>query len=159
MLETLDRRTLIGGLGSVVIFGAASGPTALAAPSPTFVMWHSPGCGCCLEWGKRIEAAFGRKLPVVEAADMAGVKRTRGVPEDLWSCHTAAINGYVVEGHVPPADIMRLVKSRSRIVRGLAAPGMPAGSPGMDVGHNHKEPYKVFAFGPNGKRSVFASHG
>lgn len=159
MIERIDRRSLLGSLGAVALLGTAGGASAFAAAEPKFVMWHSPGCGCCLEWGKRMEADFGRKLPVIEASDIAAIKRARGVPEDLWSCHTAAINGYVVEGHVPPADIMRLVKSRSRIISGLAAPGMPAGSPGMDVGHNHKEPYKVFAFAPNGKRTVFATHG
>jgi hypothetical protein len=122
-------------------------------------MWHNPGCGCCLEWGKRMEAAFRRKLPVIEAADLAAIKRVRGVPADLESCHTALVHGYVIEGHVPPADIQRLIRSKSRIVRGLAVAGMPAGSPGMDVGHNQRQPYKVMAFGAGGRRSVFASHG
>nr|MDP9415089.1 hypothetical protein [Pseudomonadota bacterium] len=63
-----------------------------------------------------------------------------------------------IEGHVPPADIARLVRSRSRIIRGLAVPGMPAGSPGMDVGHDQKQPYQVLAFSQGGKRSVFASY-
>jgi hypothetical protein len=130
-----------------------------ASPVPNFVMWHSPGCGCCLEWVKRIEAGFRRRMPVVETADIAAIKRARGVPEDLQSCHTAIIGGYVVEGHVPPADIARLIKSKSRIIRGLAVPGMPAGSPGMDVGHNQKQPYKVVAFAPSGRRSIFATHG
>ncbi len=156
MIETMDRRLFLGATGAAAgLFGATG---ALAAAGPSFVMWHSPGCPCCLEWGKRMEKSFGRKLPVIEATDMAAIKRARGVPDDLQSCHTALIHGYAVEGHVPPADVQRLVKSRSRIVRGLAVPRMPAGSPGMDVGHNHRQPYKVFAFAPNGKRSVFASH-
>jgi hypothetical protein len=161
MTDILDRRLFIGGLGAAAAAGVLGAGSALAAPAakPSFVMWHSPGCGCCLEWVKRMEAAFGRKLPVVETNDIAAVKRARGVPGDLQSCHTALIHSYVVEGHVPPADIARLVKSKSRIVRGLAVPGMPAGAPGMDVGHNHKQPYKVFAFGQGGKRSVFASYG
>jgi hypothetical protein len=156
MIEPIDRRFFLGTLGAVAAAGVA-GP-AFAAPAAEFAMWHAPGCGCCLEWGKRMQAAFKRKLGVIEA-DMAAVKRARGVPEDLQSCHTAMVGGYVIEGHVPPADIQRLIKSRSRIVRGLAAPGMPIGSPGMDVGHNQKQPYKVYAFGANGRRSVFASHG
>jgi hypothetical protein len=65
----------------------------------------------------------------------------------------------LIEGHVPPADIQRLIRSKSRIVTGLAVAGMPAGSPGMDVGHNHRQPYKVMAFGAGGRRSVFASYG
>jgi hypothetical protein len=156
MNEIIGRRLFLGMVGAA---GITSQAAFAAASTPNFVMWHSPGCGCCLEWGKRMEAAFARKLPVIEAGDMAAVKRARGVPADLQSCHTALVNGYVIEGHVPPADILRLVKSKSRIVRGLAVPGMPAGSPGMDVGHDHKQPYKVFAFAPNGRRSVFASYG
>jgi hypothetical protein len=90
---------------------------------------------------------------------MARVKRAQGVPSDLASCHTALIQGYVIEGHVPPDDIKRLVKSGNQAIKGLAVPGMPAGSPGMDVGHNQKQPYKVIAFTANGKRGIFASHG
>ena len=156
MTELIDRRLLLQAIGA--LGATAIADRVLAAPTPNFVMWHSPGCGCCLEWGKRIEAAFNRKLPVIEA-DMAAIKRARGVPDDLHSCHTALIGGYVVEGHVPPADIARLIRSRSKTVRGLAVPGMPAGSPGMDVGHSRKQPYKVFAFGSRGQRSIFASHG
>lgn len=156
MIEPMNRRFFLGALGAAGAAGLA-GP-AFAAPGG-FVMWHSPGCGCCLEWGKRMEAAFKRKLPIVEVADMHQVKRAQGVPGDLHSCHTALIGGYVVEGHVPPADIQRLIASKSRIIRGLAVPGMPAGSPGMDVGHDRKQPYKVFAFAPGGKRLVFASYG
>ncbi len=157
MSPVFTRRMVLVGAGATA--GAALLPGLLhAAAPPTYAMWHSPGCGCCLEWAKRIEATFRRKLPIIETADIAAVKRARGVPADLHSCHTAVINGYVVEGHVPPADIQRLVASRSKLVRGLAVPGMPAGSPGMDVGHSRREPYKVFAFAPNGRRSVFASY-
>jgi hypothetical protein len=153
-----SRRLFLGGAGAAATLALLPG-VGLAAPAPSFVMWHNPGCGCCLEWGKRMEAAFKRRLPVIEAADLAAIKRARGVPDDLHSCHTALIHGYVVEGHVPPADIQRLIASKSRTIKGLAVPGMPAGSPGMDVGHNHRQPYKVFGFGAGGRRSVFASHG
>ena len=157
MSQIFDRRLFLGAAGAAA--GAVLvGRAACAAPAPSFVMWHNPGCGCCLEWARRMEAAFKRKLPVIEAPDMAAIKNARGVPEDLRSCHTALVHGYAIEGHVPPRDILRLIKSRSRIVRGLAVPGMPAGSPGMDVGHNHKQPYQVFAFGHGGKRSVFGSY-
>jgi hypothetical protein len=158
MRDLHNRRTFLAGAGATAAALLAGGP-ALAAPAPSFVMWHNPGCGCCLQWAKRMEAAFKRKLPVIEAADLAAIKKSRGVPEDLQSCHTALINGYVVEGHVPPADIQRLIASKSKVIRGLAVPGMPAGSPGMDVGHSRREPYKVMAFAANGRRSVFASYG
>src|SRR5687768_11917091 len=119
-MTDLDRRLFLSLAGASALAGVVTRAEA-AAPLPGgFVMWHSPGCGCCLEWAKRIEAAFGRKLPIVEVADIATVKRARGAPVDLASCHTALIGGYVVEGHVPPADIQRLIKSRSRIIKGLA---------------------------------------
>lgn len=156
-MNDLDRRQLLAGFGAAAL-AAWLPERALAAPGG-FVMWRDAGCGCCLEWGKRVEAAFGRKLTVISAPDMATVKKAQGVPAELQSCHTALIQGVVVEGHVPPADIKRLIASRARGVKGLAVPGMPAGSPGMDVGHDHKQPYKVFAFGPGRKPAVFASHG
>ncbi len=156
-MDRPDRRLVLGLLG-----GAAAAPLlprSAAASQPSFVMWRDPGCGCCTEWARRVEAAFGRKLPVIDRPDMAAVKRGQGVPQDLQSCHTALIDGFVVEGHVPPADIKRLLAAKPKGVKGLAVPGMPAGSPGMDVGHNHKQAYKVVAFGDGGARSVFASHG
>jgi hypothetical protein len=103
-----------------------------------------------------MQAAFGRPLRIVPAANMAAIKDGRGVPDSLRSCHTALVAGYSIEGHVPPEDIKRLIASRDRNVRGLAVPGMPMGSPGMEHG-DHREPYKVFAFGPGGQR-IFASH-
>lgn len=158
MSQMFDRRLFLGAAGAAA--GAAlTGSAAWAAPGPSFVMWHNPGCGCCLEWGRRMEAAFRRKLPVIEAVDLAAIKKARGVPADLHSCHTALVHGYIVEGHVPSRDIQRLIASKSRIIRGLAVPGMPAGSPGMDVGHGRRQPYRVVAFAPNGRRSVFASYG
>ena len=106
-----------------------------------------------------MESAFGRKVNVVNSPNMAAVKSARGVPADLRSCHTAMVQGVVVEGHVPPEDIKRLLASRPKGMTGLTGPGMPAGSPGMDVGHNHKQRYQVFAFGAGDRRSVFATHG
>ena len=157
-MDPIDRRTLMGWLG-----GAAAAPflpaAAQAAAPQGYVMWRDPGCGCCLEWAARIERAFGKKLPVVNSPNMDAVKKAQGVPDDLRSCHTALIQGVVVEGHVPPEDIKRLIALRRNGVRGLAVPGMPAGSPGMDVGHNHRQPYQVIAFGAPRARFVFARHG
>ena len=156
-MESIDRRVVLG-----LVAGAAAAPLfpglASAAPAP-LTMWRDPGCGCCTAWAERVEAAFGRKMRVVNVPDMAAVKRTHGVPEDLRSCHTALIDGIVVEGHVPAEDIKRLAAKRPAGVRGLAAPGMPVGSPGMDVGHSHRQTYQVFAFSAGGKRTVFATHG
>ena len=159
MTDTLDRRLFMASLGAAAA-AAATTPAGGWVFTPTqFLMWHRPGCGCCLEWAKKMGAALGRKLPVVEAPDLEKIKQTRGVPQDLWSCHTALISGYVIEGHVPPADIQRLAKSGSRTIRGLAVPGMPHGSPGMDSHHHGKEAFQVIAFHAGGRRSVFASYG
>ncbi|HEX8513568.1 MAG TPA: DUF411 domain-containing protein [Allosphingosinicella sp.] len=154
----IDRRTMVGLIGGAAVLPLLGG-TAEAAAAPGFVMWRDPGCGCCLEWARRIDAAFGRKLPVVNSANMPAVKKAQGVPSDLQSCHTALIQGVVVEGHVPPEAIKRLIASGRKGVKGLAVPGMPAGSPGMDVGHNVRQPYKVFAFDSAGRRSVYATQG
>ena len=153
----IDRRTVLQ-----LAAGAAAAPLFAGealAQANAITMWRDPGCGCCLEWANRMEAAFGRKVSIVNTPNMAAVKAARGVPQDLRSCHTAAVGGVVVEGHVPPEDIKRLLATRPKGISGLAVPGMPAGSPGMDVGHNHKQRYQVFAFGPGGRRVVFANHG
>lgn len=153
----IDRRTMVGFIGGAAILPLLPGSARAAAPG--YVMWRDPGCGCCLEWARRIEAAFGKKLPVVNAPNMAAVKKAQGVPAAIQSCHTALINGVVVEGHVPPEDIKRLIASGRKGVKGLAVPGMPAGAPGMDVGHNVRQRYQVFAFDGAGRQSVFATHG
>ena len=155
MTDLLDRRLFIGAAAAIGLV-----PTQLiAAPANSFVMWHSPGCGCCLEWAKRMEVAFKRKLPIVETPDMARVKRAQGVPDDLQSCHTALIHGYAIEGHVPPTDIQRLIRSKSGIVRGLAVPGMPLGSPGMEAPDGRIDPYSVIAFRSDGDIRIFARYG
>jgi hypothetical protein len=158
-MDKIDRRSFCAGIGAAALIQLIGPPTALAQGQPALVMWHAPGCGCCLEWVKHVEAAFGRRMRVVETPDMTAVKRARGVPEALYSCHTAMVGGYIAEGHVPPADLQRLIASGNRQVRGLAVPGMPLGSPGMDVGHDRSEPYQVFGFGEGGRSFVFARHG
>ena len=156
MMRKIDRRTFLAALGGAVL----APPAAAAAPARVaMTMWKHPSCGCCGDWQVRVERAFGGPMRVIPTADMEALKRARGVPQDLRSCHTALIGGYVIEGHVPPADIQRLIRARNRSVAGLAVPGMPLGAPGMDVGHNHREPYQVVAFGPGNRRSIFATHG
>jgi hypothetical protein len=154
----IDRRTMVGLIGGAAALPLLPRAAEAAAPAG-YVMWRDPGCGCCLEWAKRIETAFGKKLPVVSTPNMAAVKKAQGVPASLQSCHTALIQGVVVEGHVPPEDVKRLIAMRRKGVRGLAVPGMPAGSPGMDVGHNHRQRYQVMAFDAAGRHVVFATHG
>ena len=160
-MERIDRRCFIAAVAGAGASAALLPSLAWAADEP-FLMWQSPACGCCTEWARRVEAAFGRPLAVVKVDDIGAIKRARGIPQDLLSCHSASIGGYVIEGHVPPADIKRLIASGDRSIKGLAVPGMPMGAPGMDGhghGHGHSEKYDVVAFKADGTRSVFASHG
>jgi len=128
----------------------------LAQAPPTISVVRDPGCGCCLNWVAHLEQS-GFKATVTESTDMASVKRMRGVPSSAESCHTGVVNGYVIEGHVPAADIKRLLKERPQIV-GLAVPRMPLGSPGMEVPSGEVQPYDVIAFDKSGGTKVFASH-
>ncbi len=161
--EQLSRRAMLRGsaaAGGLVLLGlAAPGLTkaAAGAAKPKIVMHRTPTCGCCLKWAEAARTA-GFDVSVVETDDIWAVKTRLGVPEAVASCHTSTAGGYVVEGHVPPEDIRLLAARRPKGVLGLAVPGMPIGSPGMEMG-NHRESYRVFAFDRTGRRSLFASHG
>jgi len=155
-MNGLDRRTFLTGAGALALGASAA---ARAQAQPRLVMWKDPNCGCCTDWAERVEAAFREPVRIVAVADMPALKRARGVPRDLWSCHTASVHGIIAEGHVPPADIRRLVAARPRPYAGLAVPGMPLGAPGMDVGHDRREPFQVIGFGAGGRRGLFARHG
>ncbi len=126
------------------------------AQAANFTMYRDPNCGCCLAWAQHVEGGATHEVERVDHPDMAALKAEHGVPEDLRSCHTMLADGYVIEGHVPRADIERLLRERPAGVTGLAVAGMPLGSPGMEAG-DRREPYQVIAFGPSG-RSVWASY-
>ncbi len=145
-------------LGAAIIstVALAAGPYLRAQTPPTIAVVRDPGCGCCLKWVAHLEQA-GFKATVTESTDMDSVKKTRGVPEAAGSCHTAVVDGFVIEGHVPAADIKRLLKERPKVV-GLAVPGMPLGSPGMEMSTGQVQPYDVVTFDKSGATKVFASH-
>ena len=126
--------------------------TALA--EPTLVVYKTPTCGCCKGWGQSMAKA-GFKVEVHDLPDLASIKHAAGVPDSLQACHTARIGGYVVDGHVPAADIRRLLAERPDIA-GIATPGMPMGSPGMEGAY--ADHYDVMTFGGNARSTVFASH-
>lgn len=154
MFDTLrtafTRRTLAG----ILAMGTAL--SACAAQAATFTMYRDPNCGCCLAWAEHIKQGEKHDVTSIDHPDMGTLKAERGVPDDLRSCHTAIAGGYVIEGHVPAADVERLLAERPEGITGLAVAGMPMGSPGMEHG-NHRQPYQVIAFGPEG-RSVWASY-
>jgi hypothetical protein len=147
------KRFVVGSIGIAV---AVAVRVALAQGSPTMEVVRDPGCGCCLNWVTHLQRA-GFKATVTESSAMAALKDSKGIPQAVRSCHTGVIDGYVIEGHVPADDIKRLLKERPAVV-GLAVPGMPAGSPGMEVPGGKVAPFDVVAFDKGGKTSVFASH-
>ncbi len=140
-------------LGAVAAASGARTGAARAAAAGRLEVWKDANCGCCEGWVRHMRnAGFG--ATVRDAADMTAVKRARGVPDPLRSCHTAVVDGYVVEGHVHAADVRRLLAERPR-ARGLSAPGMPASGPGMDVPGT---PYEVVLFGGPGGDRAWARH-
>ena len=129
--------------------------SAIAATD--IVMHRDPGCGCCEKWAAHVRKKFGRAVKVVDDANRAALHKQLGMPASLASCHTAIIDGIAFEGHVPIADMQRLLAAKTKGVRGLAVAGMPLGSPGMEAPGYPPERYNVIAFGA-GKTSVFAKH-
>jgi hypothetical protein len=117
-------------------------------------VYKSPTCGCCAKWVEYMQAN-GFTATTTNVADVTPIKTEHGVPARVASCHTTLVGGYVIEGHVPVGDIRRLLREKPAIA-GLAAPGMPAGSPGMDVPNSPA--FEVLAFDKSGRTSVFASH-
>lgn len=130
---------------------------AVAMAAGEIAVHRDPGCGCCEKWAAEVRRQFGRKLRIVDDAQRAGLQKRLGVPADLSSCHTAIVDGLVFEGHVPIADMKRLLAQRLNGVRGLAVAGMPIGSPGMEVQGMRAQRYDVIAFGSGGQR-VYARH-
>ncbi len=154
----ISRRSFVGqvaGLG-LALAGGKSLWAAIAGsrPDPTMTIYMSPTCGCCSKWVDHVKAA-GFKTVVHEDQDMDTVKQSLGVPRDLRSCHTAQVDKYLIEGHVPAEDVRKLLAQKPKAA-GLAAPGMPASSPGMAVAGAPHEPYDVLLFQRDGKSEVFA---
>lgn len=146
----IGRRGLL--LGAAAALAAPLWPRSALGAAPSMEVWTSPGCGCCGAWVEHLRAA-GVEAAVTEIADLAPLKARLGVPPALRSCHTGVVEGYAVEGHVPAADVLRLLRERPRAT-GLAVPGMPVGSPGMEAGEA-REPFDVLLFAPGGVE-VFA---
>ena len=121
----------------------------------SIVVYKDPDCGCCKSWVEHLRK-HGFSVTVHDTSDVSGAKATGRVPQQLQTCHTAFVNGYVVEGHVPAEDIQRMLAEKPKIA-GIGVAGMPAGSPGMEVGNRH-DPYDVIAFNRDGSTRVFAHH-
>jgi hypothetical protein len=142
-------RTLVAAL--------ALGVPAIAMAAGPIVVHRDPGCGCCEQWAAQVKAQFKREMRMIDDGDRAALAKRFGIPRAAGSCHTAIIDGMAFEGHVPIADMKRVLAQRPKGVRGLAVAGMPIGSPGMEMPGMKAQPYNVIAFGPSGAK-VFARH-
>lgn len=140
-------------LAAPAVAEEAAAPGRAAIP-PQVTVYKTATCGCCGAWARHLEAE-GFLVRTRDVTDLAAVKRRLGVPAAAEACHTAVVDGYVIEGHVPAEDVARLLAERPR-VRGLAVPGMPLGSPGMES--DTPEPYDVRVIDDGGLGEVFAHH-
>ncbi|OYZ13056.1 MAG: hypothetical protein B7Y35_13980 [Sphingomonadales bacterium 28-64-96] len=152
----IDRRQFLN-IGVAVAAGANASRGLAAAGTIPIVVHRDAACGCCGAWVDHLRAS-GIFAPAVRIQrDMGAIKSFLGVPSVLASCHTAQVAGYVIEGHVPAKDILKLIRTRPAGIAGLAVPGMPAGSPGMEV-PGRFDPYTVLAFKRGGDTSVFTQY-
>lgn len=137
----------------------ASEAMQMDASSETLVVYKTESCGCCEKWVDHMEqAGFETEVHNVSQEEMSAMKTANGIGRDLASCHTAQIAGYLVEGHVPAEDLQRLLKEKPADVKGIAVPGMPIGSPGMEMEGKPADEYEVVTFNEAGETTVFAWH-
>jgi hypothetical protein len=149
----LNRRSMLVSAAALI----AVAPSCTAASAQKIKVYKDASCGCCGAWVDHLKAA-GFATEVDDSQDMASIKAKYGVPDDLTSCHTGVIEGYAIEGHVPVDDIKRLLKEKPKAL-GIAVPGMPVNSPGMEVPGEANERYTVWLFQKDGTRTAFAEHG
>ena len=145
---------IIGGVLTVLMGVMLFAPSVNNANATEITVYKSPNCGCCSKWVDHLRGA-GFKVTTNDRMEMNSIKLSSGVKSELRSCHTALVGGYVIEGHVPANDIKRLLQEHPDVT-GLAVPGMPMGSPGME-GH-YKDNYDVLTFKRNGETSVFTRY-
>lgn len=147
------RRGVLFALGAVPFITLAAQPESKVLVE----VWKDPNCGCCKDWVSHLQAN-GFAVKVNETGNSA-MRQRLGIPQKLGSCHTALVGGYAIEGHVPAADIRRLLKDKPQAV-GLTVPGMPVGSPGMDgaIYGNRRDPYDVLLVLKSGDTRVFSSY-
>lgn len=140
-----------------IALGVATVLAQTPSHSPVIEVFKTATCGCCGKWVEHMRAAgFTANVSDVEDAELQKYKQRHGVPDSAKSCHTARVGGYTIEGHVPASEIRRLLVERPKVA-GLAVPGMPLGSPGMEVKGVKAHPYDVLAFDATGKTRVFST--
>lgn len=149
----MNRRNALSLALGAMAFAAV--PAFAAGALPQVEVFKNPSCGCCGAWVDHLKAAgFDVKVTLVDDTSVA--RKKYGLPDKFGSCHTAVVGGYAVEGHVPAADVKKLLAMKPVAV-GIAVPGMPAGSPGMEMG-SRKDPYQVLLVDKQGRERVFSSY-
>ena len=150
-----------GGVFALLVAGllswntpSAAKATPSAAKAGVVTVYKNPSCGCCAAWVDHMRAA-GFELEVHDLTDLQAIKAEHGISANLGSCHTALVDGYVVEGHVPADLVYKMLDERPDIA-GLAVPGMVVGTPGMEVPGQPAQPYDVIAFDATGRTAVYA---
>lgn len=164
MINAIRKPTIhkLFGAAAVMALAAATGcfaetpPESAQVDEAKLVVHHDPNCGCCGKWIDHMEQ-HGFAVESILETDMNAVKQKLGVPEELPSCHTATVGGYVIEGHVPAADVKRLLAEKPDVA-GIAVPGMPMGSPGMEYDGTKRQAFDVVTFDQAGETSVFNSY-
>jgi hypothetical protein len=141
---------MVGLLGSMALVAQRN------AAAPVIEVYKTPTCGCCGKWVDYLRTE-GFEVRVSDMNDLTDIKASNGIPDSLHSCHTGKVGNYVVEGHVPAQDIRKLLAERPAVA-GIAVPGMPIGSPGMEVAGVKPQAFDTIAFDSRGNRRVFASH-
>jgi len=151
----MNRRTLLA-LAGAASLGSLPQQNARAAALPHLIVYRDPGCGCCEGWVEHMRAA-GFTADIIDDAERARRRAALGIGDELASCHTAVFDGFAVEGHVPAADVIRLIAEKPDGAYGLAVPGMPAGSPGMGP-EGSGPPYDTLLLTRNGPPKIYATH-
>ena len=149
----MKRRIFLNASGALAVLAAM--PLRASEPPKVVQLFKSPSCGCCGNWANHMRSA-GFTVQVTEVTDTPAARKRLGMPDRFASCHTASVDGYAIEGHVPAFEVKRLLKLRTKAV-GLAVPGMPPSAPGMDV-RGRLDPYQVLLIDTAGQSSVFASY-
>ena len=159
MIRT-NRTALVAGL--LLLAGPALAEEPVTTPESEsvdaarhVVMHKNPGCGCCDVWADHMRS-FDFTVEIIEDPKIYDLKEERGIPQPLYSCHTALVDGYFIEGHVPAKDVLTLLELRPKDVTGIAVPGMPLGSPGME--HPRPQSFNTVALLSDGGAYVFAQH-
>ena len=144
-----------GGAFALVVAGLFLWQTPATATAGTVTVYKDPGCLCCVAWIDHMRAE-GFQVEAHDVSNLQAIKAEHGIAPRLGSCHTALVDGYVVEGHVP-ADLVRKMLDERPDIAGLSVPGMVVGSPGMEVPGQPAQPYDVMAFDANGRTAVYAT--